>query len=228
MVKALPSVPTRSCANSAGPREPSRTGYGDRDEQRQQHQQGGQSPAAVDAALEDAADAAELRLLDVQQRQPGHRPDVDARSGHVGQRRCHDQVDTGALELPRQPPQTGLGQVGPGADRDGVRAGRAQRVDDAHGVPDHRHPLDLGGRGPVDAGADDLEAGMAGAAQLADELGARALSTDHDHLVLAAPVGPHPVQALPGGVAEQQRQHHGRRERDQDVDARRLQPSRRS
>ena len=52
-------------------------------------------------------------------------------------------------------------------------------------VPDDGDALDLRALGAVDAGADDGEAGLRLAAELADQLGAGALAPDDDDLVQA-------------------------------------------
>jgi hypothetical protein len=123
----------------------------------------------------------------VQQRQAGDGPDVDARAGDIGEGRRDDERHPAALQLPGQPAQVGLGEVGPGADGDRVGTRALQGVDDGAGGPDDRDPLDVRPLRPVDAGADDVEARVGLAAQLPDELGAAALTTDDDDLVQALP-----------------------------------------
>ena len=80
---------------------------GERDDHQQRQQQGQrhERQGPVDEALDQLAGAPELGRLDVDQRQPGDRPGVDARPGDVGQRRGHDQVDAGPLQLPAEPAQ---------------------------------------------------------------------------------------------------------------------------
>jgi hypothetical protein len=90
-------------------------------------------------------------------------------------------------------------------------------------LPTTGHALDLGRRRAVDAGADDHEAGVALAAQLADQLSAGALATRRRPPGAGTGRGREPVQALARGVAQRQGQQHGVGRRDEDVDPRRLQ-----
>ncbi len=91
-------------------------------------------------------------------------------------------------------------------------------------VPTTGTPSTSGPCGAVDARADDREAGLRLTAELPDELGAGALASDDDDLVQAQAAGAQPVQALARDVAEQQREQHGRRQRDQDVQPGGLEP----
>ena len=216
--KLRPSAPTRVCTNSAPPGLVTPHHEGDAEQHRAHDEQHEQRQQPVGGALEQAPPAAELRLLDVQQRQAGDRPDVDARAGDVGERRRDDQRDARALELPRQAAQVGLGEVRPGADGDGVGLGALERLDHRAGGAHHGHALDRRPLGAVDAGADDGEAGVRLAAQLADQLGAGALAAHHDDAVQAAAGRALAVQDLPRGVAGDQRQ--GDREREEHDDVR--------
>ena len=148
------------------------------------------------AALDDAADPGELRFLHVEQRQAGDRSDVDARTGDVGEPRCHQERDSRALEVPGESAQVVLRHVGPRGDGHGVGAGLAQHVDDVVAVTHDRDTLDGVTARTVDAGRGDVQAGMRLATDRPDQLSDRALETDDDDLLHAAAATAEVVEGL--------------------------------
>jgi hypothetical protein len=190
--KGLPPRPIRSWVNSAG----------------QAHRR-----HDVDRPLDQPAATAELRRGDLQQRQPGHRPDVDPRSGDIGERRRDEQVDAGVLERPGHPAQRFRADPGRVRDGDGV------------GVQFLDHLADLGQRrrtGRIGRGArstrreraDHLQAGVrAGQHPLVQRHRLRAL-TDQQHPMACGAATAQPVQHPAGGVPLHQGQYPGDRQRD--------------
>ena len=110
-------------------------------------------------------------MIDVQQGQPGGRPDGRARAGHVEQRGGQAQVGTGLLQLPGELPEPHAVDLGAGEHGDRLRAAAPHHVRRVIEIADHGHAGHLGSEGPPgQAGGHDLEAVVALPAQLGDQV----------------------------------------------------------
>ncbi len=114
-------------------------GQPDSDQQRQEGDQCDECRKPVEERLRHAPPAGQLRLVDVQQRQPADRPDRDPGARDVDQRRGHQQVDPRPGEAPGQHPQGGPVHLRTRQDGDGVGGGHPEREVDVLEAAQYRH-----------------------------------------------------------------------------------------
>ena len=188
----------------------SSSGDSDDDEQQGSH--------PVRRGAHERPEAGDLRLLDVQQRQAGHRADRDARAGDVGQGGRDDEVDAGALELPAEPAQRGAGHARRRGDGDGVgprvgeHAGQAvERAEHGYGLAIDDHAAALGQRD-----ADDLVAGGRLATDPPYQLDDLRPVAGDDEAMAEPAVVAGPVDVLADRVAADQQRDRARGQRDAD------------
>ena len=81
---------------------------------------GGRAP--VEQSLEHQPEAVQLRVIHVQQGEPGRRPDRGPRTRDVKQRRRDAQVSAGLFQLPGEAAEPDAVHLRAGEHRDGIRA----------------------------------------------------------------------------------------------------------
>jgi hypothetical protein len=113
----------------------------DRDDREQGHEQEQRQGGAglVEHALDGLLGPGQLRVVHVQQRQPGHGADGGPRAGHIEQGGRDEQVGAGLLEFPRQLAQAAAVHLGAGQHRDGIRAKPAHGRRDVAQAAGHRY-----------------------------------------------------------------------------------------
>ena len=219
-------MPTRCCRNRAGPCPSRRMS-------RARTPSSGASRTSATAAssrsrlcLITPTDAGERRLLEVEQREGVGRPDGDARTGDVGERRRDEQLHGGALELPGQAPDRSGGEGvrqhgdGVGADDPGGRVRQLGWAEHGQLVAADLEPGDLLRR----AGPDDGEARLRPRGRLAGQGAHGVLRTDGEDAVHPVPPSPQRMQHLPHDGPAQHGQQEEQREGGQRGSPRRCPP----
>ena len=201
-------------------------GQGDQKQQGQAAHQGQAGERDVERPLLKPLGAVVLRLLDVDQRQAGHRAHVQPRPGHIDDTGCDEQVDVEALQFPGQVTQAGAVELLGGRDCDSVAATGHDGPRDRRLVAEDRDFPDArdadGGPGvlPRNTGADDVVSrpGLSrkSEGEIPDRLGAAddQQAGDTPAFVYACP-DHRPAGDPPG----HQQQKHAGRQRDHQVPA---------
>ena len=143
-VNGCPSFPMRVWVKSTGPPSSRHDGNGDEGEKQTEDAQRGGGDGHIEEAFDRPLSPAELGVIHVQQRQPGHGPDGGPRSGHVQQGRSHAQVGPLLLQLPSEPTQGDAVHLGTREHRHRVRAGAGGDPGDVGEAADDRNALDVG------------------------------------------------------------------------------------
>jgi hypothetical protein len=138
MVNGTPQWPTRSWRKNTGPELVARTAIARpiRTGARKQQPEGGRG--AVEAAFGEPAETGQFGALHVQPGQAGDRPDVHPRADDVGDRRRHQQLRVGVLELPAEAAQGRAVQLLAGQHRDGVHLEAGDHLGDVFQPAEHR------------------------------------------------------------------------------------------
>ena len=172
----------------------------------------------VAAALDHLAPAAEVRLLDVQQRRAHQRADVHPRAGDLDESGIDQHLDTGALQGPGQLAQVVVAGGVVAGDGDGVAvhglddlAHFGEVAEDGHAQVDDRADLVRG-----QARADDLHAAVGLGREPLVQLTGRCGGADDDDVADAQAFALAVMQGLASGEAGGGAEQH--RERDADDD----------
>ena len=175
---------------------------------RGEHDQRRGRRAPVEQALEHQAEAAQLRVIHVQQGEPGRRPDRRPRTRDVEQRGRDAQVRAGLLELPGETAEPSAVHFRAGGDRDGIRVEglhRGRNVVQAAVDRYARHLIAFAR--PGHAGADHRQPVVLVPPELFDQISYRRLMADRDHAVQALARCALPVQSLAHRVPGEKIEH---------------------
>ena len=99
---------------------------------------------AVEDRLDHATGPGELRMVHMQQRQPGHWPDRGARPRDIEQSGCHAEIGIRLLEFPGQLAQADAAHLRAGEHRHRVGLKPLHRLGHAAQADDSRHSRDFG------------------------------------------------------------------------------------
>ena len=194
---------------------------------RSEHDQRRRGRAPVEQVLEHQTEAGQLRVIYVQQGEPGRRPDRRPRTRDVEQGGRDAQVGTRLLELPGEAAEPDAVHFRAGGHRDGIRA---EGLDRGRDVVQPAVDRDAGQfvalAGPHDARAHDGQPVVPVAPQLGDEIGDRQLMAHRYHAVHALAAHAPPVQPLAQGKPGQHVEHREAGQGDHHVGAGQLEVDR--